>query len=145
MADGDLLPSYNALFPEESTSTVINGRRRNITINIHEVQNPEEQKLAKKVKSDQKHSPSRHLLPSTYKVDQRHDCRQLGNAQPAIVDHSARRSSTTSNVSSITAPDSTTPIRSNSLVLGEQTPFASSKSSKARSWDWLSRKIFGSA
>ncbi|KIY01024.1 uncharacterized protein Z520_03690 [Fonsecaea multimorphosa CBS 102226] len=58
MADGDVLPSYNALFPEEETNTVINGRRRYTTITLREIYypggcpcHPKEKKLSKKRKT----------------------------------------------------------------------------------------------
>ncbi|KAJ9609533.1 hypothetical protein H2200_005860 [Cladophialophora chaetospira] len=55
MADSDFLPPYNALFPEEETNVVVNGRRRFTTITLREIYypagcpcHPKEKKLSKK-------------------------------------------------------------------------------------------------
>jgi len=154
MDDADFLPPYNALFPEEETNWVINGRRRYTTITLREIYypggcpcHPKERKSAKK-SGKSKQEPTKTQTPQ-FEPDPLHDCMWMGHARPTInertASHSSESSSRSSSSSSSTnsregSLNTTTPPRGDSTA---QT--ADSKTSKLRPWDWLARRTSATA
>lgn len=125
VAEGDFLPPYHALFPEEEPANTTMGNRRRTTITLREIHylgscpcHPKEKKQPdKKGKRKQPTPPPANV----FQFDDINDMtRWRGHALPTLIERPASPESGHSSSDSSAADDS--------------------RSSKARQWAWLTRR-----